>query len=45
MYLLLAASHVPEVMGSKSTYIRAGIGGFQGRALQKGDVFQLRGNE
>ena len=30
---------VPEVMGSKSTYIRAGIGGFQGRALQKGDVF------
>lgn len=30
---------VPKVMGSKSTYIRAGIGGFQGRALQKGDVF------
>ena len=30
---------VPAVMGSKSTYIRAGIGGFQGRALQKGDVF------
>ena len=30
---------IPEVMGSKSTYIRAGIGGFQGRALQKGDVF------
>ena len=30
---------VPAVMGSKSTYIRAGIGGFYGRALQKGDVF------
>ncbi|CAM3211857.1 biotin-dependent carboxyltransferase family protein [Filibacter tadaridae] len=29
---------VPEVMGSKSTYVRAGIGGFLGRALEKGDV-------
>jgi antagonist of KipI len=29
---------VPEVLGSKSTYIRAGIGGFQGRALKKGDT-------
>lgn len=29
---------VPEVMGSKSTYLRAAIGGLQGRALQKGDV-------
>lgn len=28
---------VPLVMGSKSTYLRAGIGGFSGRALQKGD--------
>lgn len=28
---------VNPVMGSKSTYIRAGIGGFKGRALQKGD--------
>ena len=31
---------VPEVMESKSTYLRAKIGGFQGRALQKGDVFE-----
>ena len=31
---------IPEVMGSKSTYIRAGIGGFQGRKLQKNDVFE-----
>lgn len=30
---------VPEVMGSKSTYVRAGIGGFQGRTLQKEDTF------
>jgi antagonist of KipI len=28
---------IPEVMGSKSTYLRAGIGGFEGRALMKGD--------
>ncbi|MFK2825536.1 biotin-dependent carboxyltransferase family protein [Bacillus sp. B190/17] len=31
---------IPEVMGSKSTYLRAGIGGFKGRALQKGDVIE-----
>ncbi len=28
---------VPIVMGSKSTYLAAGIGGFEGRTLQKGD--------
>jgi antagonist of KipI len=28
---------VPEVMGSRSTYVRAGFGGFAGRALQEGD--------
>ncbi|BCG58842.1 biotin-dependent carboxyltransferase family protein [Paenibacillus sp. URB8-2] len=28
---------VPEVMGSRSTYLRAGIGGFEGRALRAGD--------
>ncbi|WP_458413217.1 biotin-dependent carboxyltransferase family protein [Schinkia sp. CFF1] len=32
---------VPEVMGSKSTYLRAEIGGFHGRALQKGDEFSF----
>ena len=32
---------VPEVMGSKSTYLRANIGGLEGRALQKGDVFSI----
>lgn len=32
---------VPKVMSSKSTYIRAGIGGFQGRKLLKNDVLEL----
>lgn len=31
---------IPQTMGSKSTYLRAGIGGFQGRALQKDDSFE-----
>src|SRR5690625_3690101 len=31
---------VPEVMGSKSTYVRATIGGYHGRALQKKDGFE-----
>jgi antagonist of KipI len=29
---------VPEVMGSRSTYLRGGIGGYKGRALKAGDV-------
>lgn len=29
---------IPLVMGSRSTYLRAGIGGFKGRTLQKGDT-------
>lgn len=29
---------VPEVMGSRSTYVRAQIGGVQGRSLVKGDL-------
>lgn len=32
---------VPLVLGSASTYVRAGIGGFHGRALQQGDVLPL----
>ncbi|MBA9025902.1 5-oxoprolinase subunit C family protein [Peribacillus huizhouensis] len=32
---------IPEVMGSKSTYLRAGIGGFKGRALKKEDVLEF----
>lgn len=38
VYLAVAGAYnIPDVMGSKSTYLRAGIGGFQGRTLQKGD--------
>ncbi|WP_028546193.1 biotin-dependent carboxyltransferase family protein [Paenibacillus taiwanensis] len=32
---------VPDIMGSRSTYLRAGIGGFHGRALQAGDVLEI----
>lgn len=32
---------MPQVMGSKSTYLRANIGGFEGRALQKGDSLHI----
>lgn len=38
-YVAVAGGYdVPVVMGSKSTYLRAGIGGYQGRALAEGDV-------
>ncbi|CAG9619964.1 5-oxoprolinase subunit C family protein [Sutcliffiella rhizosphaerae] len=33
---------LPEVMGSKSTYIKAKVGGINGRALEKNDI--LHGN-
>ena len=32
---------VPQVMGSRSTYLRAGLGGYHGRALQAGDVLEI----
>jgi antagonist of KipI len=42
-YLALAGGFaIPEEMGSKSTYLRAGIGGFQGRKLEKEDVLDIR---
>ena len=31
---------IAPVLGSRSTYLRAGLGGFQGRALRDGDVLQ-----
>ena len=38
-YLAVAGGvEVPLVMGSRSTYYRAGIGGFAGRALKSGDL-------
>jgi biotin-dependent carboxylase-like uncharacterized protein len=35
---LLGGVDVPEVMGSRSTYIRGGFGGYRGRSLQVGDI-------
>lgn len=32
---------VDPVMGSRSTYVRGGFGGFEGRALRKGDVLPV----
>src|SRR5215831_9285963 len=32
---------VPRVLGSASTYVRAGLGGLNGRALQRGDLVPL----
>lgn len=32
---------LPSVLGSQSTYLRGGLGGFHGRALMKGDVLPL----
>lgn len=41
-YVAFAGSfHIEEVMGSKSTYIRAEIGGYEGRRLNKEDVLEL----
>ncbi|MCX2740367.1 biotin-dependent carboxyltransferase family protein [Pontibacter anaerobius] len=37
-YLAVAGGiNVPEVMGSRSTYLRASIGGLEGRSLRRGD--------
>jgi len=33
---------IPEVMGSRSTYMKAKIGGFKGRKLEKEDVLNFR---
>lgn len=34
---------VPQVMGSKSTFIRGGYGGLEGRKLQEGDIISIGG--
>ncbi len=34
---------LPSVLGSRSTYLRGGFGGFHGRALRKGDVLNMLG--
>ncbi|MCK9912303.1 biotin-dependent carboxyltransferase family protein, partial [Microbacteriaceae bacterium K1510] len=33
---------VPEVMGSRSTYIKAGIGGLEGRSLKAKDILSVK---
>ncbi len=41
-YLAVAGGfRVPNVMNSKSTYVRAGFGGLEGRTLQKGDILSF----
>ncbi len=42
-YLALAGGlDTPLVLGSRGTYLRAGIGGYEGRALKAGDVLHTR---
>ena len=36
---------VPEVMGSKSTYVKGKVGGFQGRILKAGDEIKIISSE
>ncbi|MBS0968429.1 MULTISPECIES: 5-oxoprolinase subunit PxpC [Yersiniaceae] len=41
-YLAISGGiNVPEVLGSRSTDLKAGIGGFHGRRLQEGDLLPL----
>ncbi len=41
-YLAIAGGvDIPLVLGSRSTYLRGGFGGYAGRALQRGDVIPL----
>ncbi|WP_297421229.1 biotin-dependent carboxyltransferase family protein [Clostridium sp.] len=41
-YLAVAGGFdIPLVMGSKSTYLRAGLGGIEGRALKRDDVLNI----
>lgn len=43
-YLTVAGGlDVTPVMNSKSTYVKAGIGGLNGRALQRGDIIRCAG--
>jgi antagonist of KipI len=41
VYIAVAGGiDVPDVFGSKSTYLRADFGGYEGRALRSGDLLQ-----
>lgn len=42
LYLAVSGGiDVPSILGSKSTYLRAGFGGFQGRPLKKDDILPI----
>lgn len=42
-YMAIAGGiDVPQIMGSKSTFIRGGYGGLEGRSLQKGDTILIQ---
>ncbi|MBI5035298.1 MAG: 5-oxoprolinase subunit PxpB [Chloroflexi bacterium] len=42
MYLAIRGGiAVPSVLGSRSTYVRGGFGGYEGRALQAGDTLSI----
>nr|MCW2728960.1 allophanate hydrolase [Aeromicrobium sp.] len=42
IYIAVAGGFdVPIVLGSRSTYVTGGFGGFEGRTLQKGDVLPI----
>ena len=44
-YLAVAGGiDVPEVMGSRATYMKAAIGGVEGRALRAGDILHALGD-
>jgi antagonist of KipI len=46
LYLCISpAISIPQVFGSRSTYIPAGIGGFNGRRLRNGDELTLASHE
>ena len=36
--------NLPEIMGSKSTYLRASLGGYEGRELKNGDILKINKN-
>lgn len=45
-YFAIAGTiEVPSVMGSRSTNLKCGLGGFEGRRLQNGDALPIRARE
>ena len=42
---VLGGFDVPEILGSRSTHTRSGIGGFKGRTIKSGDVLKTLGGD